>query len=210
MERDPHPFPSEPSRLERASAFVLALFVVVHGWLVAAATSGRESYVLRADGAAFRALATLAAVIVPFAWIAHLVGRVLALRTISRERRAGLGAQIVAGAIGLFFLLVHLRQVGGPTPDPFVAYETLRTELGRPFFVTVYSMGLAAFFVYLAQALADALPKSLRGRRFALVSVTAFAAVLWLASLQVFAYFSTGAPFFDASDSAAESTSRAP
>lgn len=200
----------------------LLAFVVWHAWETAAATGGRERFVLRMTGANGGALAVsleVGLVIVPLAL--HAVFGVWRARASGPrpEAYADRGSRVLqwgSGAVVLAFVVVHLghtwvAKVAGL--GPFGLYEALRTDLPQPLYLGVYVVGLTALCVHVGQgvgafaatwALARS-PAALRVWRWA-GAVTA--AVLWVVVLNTLSHFAAGeALLFQVDPLRAEETS---
>ncbi|MFW5925523.1 MAG: hypothetical protein ACOCV4_05105 [Myxococcota bacterium] len=184
----------------------LLAFVAWHAWETAAATGGRERFVLRVTGAKGSALAVtleVGLVIVPLAL--HVVFGVLRLRTSGPRpgAYADRGSRVLqwgSGAVVLAFLAVHLghtwvAKVAGL--GPFGLYEALRTDLPQPLYLGVYVVGLTALCVHVGQGVgAFAATWSLAPSHGA-VRVWRWAggvaaAVLWVIVLNTVSHFATG------------------
>lgn len=111
--------------------------------------------------------------------------------------------QAVTGALVLCFLGYHLRQVWNPGPAPergaLAVYGVLWRELGRPFDVGIYVVGISAVAFHFGHGLSRVpdtlgLTRSVRAVFWSRLMAGALAFALWAALLQVLARFALGEP----------------
>lgn len=185
---------------------MLIAFVGWHLWQTAAATGGRDRFVLRMPGTQGRAWAVglqVGLVLVPLAL--HAVAGTLRARSAAGDA-GGYGdagsrvLQWVAAAAVVLFLAAHLAHtwvVDLQGAGPFGLYEALRTDLPHSVWLVIYVLGLTALAMHVAQGV-GAFPHtwglSLGRRGFGVwrAAGVVVAVALWVVAMNTVSYFATG------------------
>lgn len=196
--------PGAPDRLARLHGvlgLLLGAYVVHHLWMQWPALDGRDAWLVRARFGTF-------------AWEVALVGLLLAAHAAlgamrvrhpppgeSPDARGLRRLQALTGAVVLAFLAYHVVQVGafssGPHAHALSAYGTLRRDLGRPFDLVAYIVGISCVCFHVGHGLVRVALGWNIVRSAGSIRVARFAAglagfVLWLALVHVLGAFAIG------------------
>jgi succinate dehydrogenase/fumarate reductase cytochrome b subunit len=202
------------SRLHAAlAALPLTVWSCFHLWEQWAAFRGREAWVLRmraTSRGAFPVALEITAVVLPLAVWAGLALVDVARRrplpgTVGKHER-GLPRAVgfvgpIATVVAIFFLVIHVGHLWGPKivrgATELETWRALTVDLGRPWMLVLYAVGLSAVALHLAAALPAALRalgwiESEEARRSSYLVSSVLALCVWLLAAQLTGWLATG------------------
>lgn len=193
--------PDRLARVHGALGLLLGAYVVYHLWTQWPALAGRDAWLARARSVELAWVAGLVVLLV----LGHAVLGFVRFRHdhrgASRDAR-GLGRlQASSGAVVFAFLAYHVVQVGafsaGPHAHALSAHAILSRDLGRPFDLVLYVVGVTCVSFHFGHGLVRAASGwdivrgdgAVRAARF-VAGLAAF--VLWLGLVHLLGVFASG------------------
>lgn len=199
------------------AALPLALWTLFHLWEQWAAFAGRETWVSRmreTSGSGAAIAIELVVIVLPLAVWAGLTLRAAIRREVlpgtARPDDRGLARVIgrlapIAAFVAIAFLVLHVGHLWGPKvvrgATELEAWSALTHDVGRPWMLVLYAIGLSAVALHLAAAIPAALAAvgwivSDEARRSAVLVSTVLALCVWVLAVQLTGWLATGTGTF--------------
>ncbi|MDQ3035877.1 MAG: hypothetical protein M3Y87_25970 [Myxococcota bacterium] len=207
-----------PSRLHALiAALPLAVWTLFHLWEQWAAFAGRDAWAVRVRATSQGALGIaieLAVIVVPLAVWAGFTFRAAirreALPGTARPEDRGLVRVVgrlapIAAFVAIAFLVLHVGHLWGPKlvrgASELEAWSALTHDVGRPWMLVLYAIGLTAVALHLAAAIPAALGAlgwvvTDSARRSAVLVSSVLALCVWILAVQLTGWLATGAGTF--------------
>lgn len=202
-----------PRLLPVLAALPLAAWTVFHLWEQLAAFAGRDAWIERMSRTSAGGLAItieLVAIVAPLALWAGLVIRELARRRPlpgAASADDGLASRTLArlapfaAVTAIVFLAIHVGHLWAPKivlgASTAETWWSLGHDLGRPWMLVTYAIGLSAVAIHLAIAVPAALGalgwvETAGARRQAILVAAVFALCVWILAVQLAGWLATG------------------